>query len=103
MHKGCQNPTTLGQAASWRNGVSVYVNFVNGNAYNASQRQAIRTAFANWEAANGATGNCSAVALPFATNYLTLCLLDRYPLPSSTAIERRREYPKKGTALFVEN
>jgi Dual-action HEIGH metallo-peptidase len=63
--QACQNPPTLGQSATWTEGDTVYVNFVNGSAYTASQIQALEAAFTNWNSANGITANCSSVTFIF--------------------------------------
>lgn len=65
--QNCTNPPTLGQQAAWAEGTQVNVN-INPNQFSSAERQSLQTAFTNWQAANGATGNGSDVTFNITFN-----------------------------------
>ena len=65
--QNCTNPPTQGQQTAWAEGTQVNVN-INPNQFSAAERQSLQTAFTNWQAANGATGNGSDVTFNITFN-----------------------------------
>jgi hypothetical protein len=77
--QSCTNPPTLGQQATWAKNSSVTVN-INPNQFSTAQRQAIQTAFTNWQNA----GNSSGVTFTFTSNATAVSGAGTYQVSQAT-------------------
>src|SRR5215470_7863636 len=66
--QSCTNPPTQSSTTAWPKNASVTVN-IDPTAYpTQGERQAVQTAFTNWQNSNGSTGNGSGVTFSFTFN-----------------------------------
>ncbi|HEX5731588.1 MAG TPA: hypothetical protein VF131_02045 [Blastocatellia bacterium] len=84
--QSCTNPPTQGQQTAWAENAQVAVNI--SPSFSAAERQAIQTAFTNWQNANGSSGNGSGVTFTFTFNST--------PISGNNTYQVNKQNPQNG-------